>query len=234
MGCSLFGSAVMPTPPFNYTSPNSSGTLQFAPATNTSGTATIFVTARDNGGTNNGGVDTIIRQFTVTVIPTADLSISQVTLPNPGFLGGTITFKVTITNAGPTVATNIQVTNVLPQGIGSISVSSTQGTSTNDASTAITSLGTLTNGASATVTLVVEPLALGTYTNTAIISSPVTDPNPANNSSVLANAVVPAQFAIPATTLVSESCTNGGIDPAEMVTVSFALQNTGASATPTL
>jgi uncharacterized repeat protein (TIGR01451 family) len=43
-----------------------------------------------------------------------------------------------------------------------------------------------------------------------------------------------AQFIINGTTLVSESCTNGGIDPGERVTVSFALQNLGPSATTNL
>jgi Bacterial Ig domain/Dockerin type I domain len=56
---------VNPSP--TYTSPNSTGTLTFTPAANSFGTATITVTVMDNGGTQNGGVDTTQVQFTVTV-----------------------------------------------------------------------------------------------------------------------------------------------------------------------
>jgi hypothetical protein len=54
-------------PSVTYTSPNSTGTLTFTPAANSFGTATITVTVMDNGGTQNGGVDTTSVHFTVTV-----------------------------------------------------------------------------------------------------------------------------------------------------------------------
>jgi hypothetical protein len=50
-----------------YTSPNSTGTLTFTPTANTFGMATITVKLKDDGGTQNGGVDTTPVQFTVTV-----------------------------------------------------------------------------------------------------------------------------------------------------------------------
>ena len=43
------------------------GTLTFTPVDNASGTATMTVTVIDNGGTSNGGVNTFVRTFTVTV-----------------------------------------------------------------------------------------------------------------------------------------------------------------------
>jgi len=47
-------------------SPN--GTLTYTPATNVSGTATVTVSLRDNGGTANGGVNTSAAQtFTITI-----------------------------------------------------------------------------------------------------------------------------------------------------------------------
>jgi Bacterial Ig domain len=54
-------------PTITYTSPNSTGTLTFTPAANSFGTATITVTVMDNGGTQNGGVDSTQVQFKVTV-----------------------------------------------------------------------------------------------------------------------------------------------------------------------
>jgi len=76
--------AVIPNPTVTYTSPNATGTLTFTPVANTSGTATIGVTVKDNGGTANGGVDTTVKTFTVTVnfvntAPTLD-ALSDVTV----------------------------------------------------------------------------------------------------------------------------------------------------------
>jgi hypothetical protein len=49
------------------------GTLTFTPAANANGVATVAVTARDDGGTANGGTDTSPSQtFTVTVQPVND------------------------------------------------------------------------------------------------------------------------------------------------------------------
>ncbi len=71
--------AVIPTPSISYSSPNSSGTLSFAPGANTSGIATITVTVSDGQSVNG----TTSRSFVVTVNnpPTLnalnDLSINQ-------------------------------------------------------------------------------------------------------------------------------------------------------------
>jgi hypothetical protein len=64
--------SLIPNPTVQYTSPDATGTLKFTPAANQSGTATITVTVTDNGGTANGGVDTFVRTFTITVDPVND------------------------------------------------------------------------------------------------------------------------------------------------------------------
>ncbi|MFO0908775.1 MAG: Ig-like domain-containing protein [Isosphaeraceae bacterium] len=49
------------------------GTLQFLPAPNAYGTATVTVTLKDTGGTANGGQDTSAPQtFTITILPVND------------------------------------------------------------------------------------------------------------------------------------------------------------------
>ena len=50
-----------------YTSANATGSLKYTPVANQHGTATITVTVTDDGGTANGGVDTKVRTFTITV-----------------------------------------------------------------------------------------------------------------------------------------------------------------------
>ncbi|MBL8826809.1 MAG: hypothetical protein JNM18_07460, partial [Planctomycetaceae bacterium] len=69
---------LVPHPIVSYTSPNSTGSLQFAPVPNASGTVTITVTVHDDGGTGNGGVDTFVRTFTVTVNSVNDAPINRV------------------------------------------------------------------------------------------------------------------------------------------------------------
>jgi VCBS repeat-containing protein len=52
---------------------DASGNLTYTPAANASGSATVTVTLKDNGGTANGGVDTSASQtFTITVNPVND------------------------------------------------------------------------------------------------------------------------------------------------------------------
>ena len=58
--------SLVPSPMANYTSPSATGTLTFTPATNLFGTASITVIVRDNGGTANGGVDSVTNTFTIT------------------------------------------------------------------------------------------------------------------------------------------------------------------------
>src|SRR6202008_3822741 len=52
---------------------DAAGALTYTPAPNANGTATVTVTAKDDGGTANGGVDsTVATSFTVTVTAVND------------------------------------------------------------------------------------------------------------------------------------------------------------------
>jgi hypothetical protein len=55
-------------PTVNYSNPDITGTLTLTPATtNVFGTSTITVIVRDNGGTDNGGVDSVTNTFLVSL-----------------------------------------------------------------------------------------------------------------------------------------------------------------------
>ncbi|MCX7420571.1 MAG: Ig-like domain-containing protein [Planctomycetia bacterium] len=49
-----------------------SGNLTFTPADNAVGTTTVTVTLQDNGGTANGGIDTVVKTFDITITPVND------------------------------------------------------------------------------------------------------------------------------------------------------------------
>lgn len=73
-------------------------------------TATVNVSATENDPVtgNNTAYDT------VTVIPRADLSISLATTSASVIAGGTLTYEITATNAGPSPATELEVEFFLP------------------------------------------------------------------------------------------------------------------------
>jgi uncharacterized repeat protein (TIGR01451 family) len=122
----------------------------------------------------------------------ADLSITKTSAPNPATAGANLTYKLTVANAGPSAASSVKVTDALPAGVAFISVTPSQGTCS-FATTVICQLGSLAaGGAVASVTIVVKPNAAGTFSNSANVTSPVSDPNPANNSVAINTAVNPA------------------------------------------
>ena len=64
--------SVVPDPTVTYASPQATGSLAVTGAPGRSGTATITVRVRDDGGTLDGGVDVAERQFVVTVTAVND------------------------------------------------------------------------------------------------------------------------------------------------------------------
>jgi hypothetical protein len=54
-------------PAISYTSPSTTGVLRFTPLLHATGSALITVTVQDDGGTANGGQDSVTRTFQVTV-----------------------------------------------------------------------------------------------------------------------------------------------------------------------
>ena len=60
---------LIPHPTVTYTSPDTAGTITFTPVPDTHGTINLTVKVTDNGGSANGGIDTVSTSFKVTVYP---------------------------------------------------------------------------------------------------------------------------------------------------------------------
>jgi uncharacterized repeat protein (TIGR01451 family) len=114
--------------------------------------------------------------------PAADVSVSGTVVgPVVPATGSPLTYSVAVQNAGPDTATGVSVTLPVPGSAVVTSVASSQGSCTSGA-TVTCSIGLLANGASATVSLVVTPLAVGNLPLAATVSAAESDPVPANNT----------------------------------------------------
>ncbi len=63
---------LIPDPTVTYTSANATGSIAYTPVANQSGTAVITVTVMDDGGTADGGMNTVSQMFTVAVTAVDD------------------------------------------------------------------------------------------------------------------------------------------------------------------
>ena len=111
-----------------------------------------------------------------------DLSIIKTDRPDPVFVGGRLTYTLTVRNLGPDTATNVRVADALPAATNFVSVATSQGTCTGGRIVRC-SLGTMLNGGRATITIVVRPTEPGALLNTATVVGEQTEPNTANNRS---------------------------------------------------
>jgi uncharacterized repeat protein (TIGR01451 family) len=122
------------------------------------------------------------------VVGSADLSIVK-TGASTAAGSANVVYTIVVTNNGPTGASGVTVTDVLPAGTTFVSAQTTQGVC-NGTTTVICSLGALNNGSNATITLTIQmPAASGVVSNTATVTAAENDPTPANNSSTAATTV---------------------------------------------
>src|SRR6266540_2386050 len=126
----------------------------------------------------NLGFDVFVAKFCVTTC--ADVSVTKSDTPDPVTVGTNVTYTMTITNNGPDIATDVELTDTLPGAVALVSATPSAGSCTGT-SIIVCDLGSLANGASATVIIVVGTTAIGTLTNTASVSLAETDTNPSNN-----------------------------------------------------
>jgi uncharacterized repeat protein (TIGR01451 family) len=100
--------------------------------------------------------------------------------------GANMTYNITVHNGGPDPAAAVIVNDPIPSGTTFVSASAPcTGPAVGSNGTVTCSLGTLASGATVplAITVNVNASAGSTLSNTAIVSSSTTDPNPANNFS---------------------------------------------------
>lgn len=123
--------------------------------------------------------DTATAQTTVSVA--ADLDIEKVLVTTgPVTLGQTIVFRLDLTNNGPSDATGVVVTDVLPAGLQFVD----SACATEAGGTVTWTIGPLASGASVSCEFRVRTTAIGPTTNTATVTGSPADPGGSDSDGV--------------------------------------------------
>ena len=113
--------------------------------------------------------------------PNSDVSVS-VSGPSSGNEGDTVTYNITVTDAGPANATGVVLTDTLGSILSYISATSSQGTFSQSGSVVTFTLGSIAAGSSATASVTAQAIEDGSTSDVASVTSTSPDPNTGNNS----------------------------------------------------
>lgn len=132
--------------------------------------------------------------------PSADLGVTLSDSPFFVTNGTVVTYTVVVSNAGPAAATSVIATNTLPSGFVLLTnmTQVSSGAVTNTNTTTTWTIGSMTNGASQTMTLQAGAAvaSTGNYQDNVTVGSAVLDPNKANNFASVKTGVMVATLAL--------------------------------------
>jgi uncharacterized repeat protein (TIGR01451 family) len=168
--CTIASLAANSTANFTLVLQVSAGT---ASGTNIAETATATASNLVPNLTGNSATAMVV----VANANSANVTIVKTASPSPTVPSGdTLTYTLAITNNGPATATNVTVTDPLPPDVTYLSVS--PNTCSEAGGTVTCLLGSMTNGATATVTILTLAGPPGIATNTgSVIADQMTSPN---------------------------------------------------------
>jgi uncharacterized repeat protein (TIGR01451 family) len=153
-------------------------------ATGINNIATVSSSSSDPSSTNNSAT------AVTTVNALADLSVTK-SGPSTVVAGTTVTYTITVANAGPSPASSVSLSDAIPGGTVFRSFTQTSGSAfsctlpaVNAGGTILCTAASLAATASATFTLLVDvsPRAVGPVVNTATVTTSTTESSSANNS----------------------------------------------------
>ncbi len=152
-----------------------------------SGSATRSVNAKltsdeTKGDLSGDFVPSNNQTVTDLLINPADLKITVQAAGDPTVLSSTVVLTLTATNQGPAGAASVLVYDLLPPGLQLVSAAPSQGSVCAGTTTIECALGTIANGASATVTITTKVVLPGPASNSASVASNEPDPNILDNA----------------------------------------------------
>jgi uncharacterized repeat protein (TIGR01451 family) len=141
-------------------------------------------TATVSGGGGNISTANDSASDQTTVVSSADLSLTKTASNGTPTVNTNVVFTLTLSNAGPSNASGVTVTDALPAGLSFVSATPSAGTSYNSA-TGLWTIGAVVSGANATLQITAKVTASGAITNTAQVTAanePDPDSTPNNNA----------------------------------------------------
>jgi len=143
-----------------------------------------------DSGVINGGWSLNITTLSV-VPPTADLVAGMTASPASSVVSSNVTYTITVTNFGPSQATGVTATDLLPLfGGNPVTVVGSTGSWSGSGGTLVCNFGTLAVSNSATATLTVaSPASPTLMTNSVTVAANEADANTANNTATVVTAV---------------------------------------------
>ena len=123
---------------------------------------------------------------TITVLPALDIVVTNVAGPGPYQIGDNVVFTISATNSGPSAATGLSLTDLLPSGLTFVSATPDAGTTYNS-TTGLWTIGNLGVGVSDTLYITASPIANATYATTASLTTVNENDNLATNNSATAS-----------------------------------------------
>lgn len=172
--------------------------------------ASITSTTADTDPNDN------LASATTAVETSADLFLTKMSAPNPVLVGNTITYAISVSNTGPSYASNVSWSDTLPAGTSFASLTVAAGWSCT--TPAVGAVGTVTclraslpiGSANFVLMVTTAGVAPGSViSNAASVASDTPDPNPSNNSAnATTNAVSPSGLS--ATKTVAGAFVPGG------------------------
>ena len=192
-----------------------SATLRITAIANTVGTTTNRANTSCTGG--NSDYDTA----TITVPPAADLRVTKTVDNSSPNYGQNVIFRINVTNAGPSNANNVRLTDVLPAGFIYQSSNASPGTSYNSG-TGLWTIGNLNVGSVVSLNITALVNQTGNFINIANASGNQYDPNMTNNRANATGTVPPA-----ADLRVTKNVNNTTPNYLDNVTFTVAVTNAG-------
>lgn len=146
--------------------------------------AAVTTTTTDPNLANNRAT------FTTDVDVSANLVVTK-TGPPSAVVGDTVSYAITVRNAGPSPAADVAVSDTIPAN--STFVSADNGGSISGRIVSWPTIATLANGATAafTVRVVVSPSGASTIVNIAAVTSSTSDPDPGDNRTTVTTPLGP-------------------------------------------
>ncbi|QDU57686.1 SdrD B-like domain-containing protein [Aeoliella mucimassa] len=142
--------------------------------------------------------------------------------------GDTVVYTIDVTNNGPSTATNVVLTDTLPDDVTFNAGSSTPSPDTNVGGVLTYNLGTLASGASTQVivSVTIDNDFIGTITNTATVTATESESNSANNTAAASSTVAVETSSIEGYVYV-DSDNDGVFDPGEAPIAGVTITLTG-------